>query len=173
MTGKGIYGVGELVKLFKKFDTNKDSRLDRHEVQWVLKQNGHDLSPSEFERLFKYFDANNDGAISIAELLYGIRGGLSESRQAIVADAWSRIAPKGLIAANDFAGAFNVASVPEYAAGRVSKADVLQELMNAVDLNDDGVISADEFKDFYTSLSPSFSDDTQFRKFVHNSWGLY
>lgn len=34
---KGVYGVRSLVALFNKFDTNQDSRLDRHEIQWILK----------------------------------------------------------------------------------------------------------------------------------------
>lgn len=170
---KGIYGVRSLVQLFKKFDTNKDSTLDRHEVQWVLKQNGHDLSPSEFERLFKYFDRNGDNCISISEFVAGIRGVLSECRDKVVNDAWRRIAPKGEIPANDFAAAFDVTSVPEYNAGKISKADVLQELMNAVDFNQDGMISAEEFKDFYTNVSPNFNDDERFKNFVLKSWGLY
>lgn len=170
---KGIYGVRHLVTLFRKFDTNKDARLDRHEVQWVLKQNGQNLSPSEFERVFKYFDKNNDGFISVTEFIAGIRGELSAARDAVVEDAWKRIAPKGEILANDFAAAFDVTSVPDYASGRISKAAVLEELMAAVDFNQDGVVSTGEFKDFYTNLSPNFSDDQKFTNFVHRSWGLY
>lgn len=81
---KGIYGVRELVRLFQKFDTNKDTKLDRHEVQWVLKQNGQNLSPSEFESVFKFFDKNNDGCITISEFIAGIRGDLNAKRSALV-----------------------------------------------------------------------------------------
>lgn len=135
---KGIYGVRALVAMFRRFDTNNDSRLDRHEVQWVLKQNGQNLSPSEFERIFKYFDRNNDGAISINEFITGIRGELNGARMAVVEDAWKRIAPKGEMDVNEFASVFDVSSVADYAAGRVSKAQVLEELMDAVDFNKDG-----------------------------------
>ena len=72
-----MLGIRGLVNLFKRFDANLDSKLDRHEAQWVLKENGHTLSPSEFERIFKYFDKNNDGFISISEFIRGIRGDLS------------------------------------------------------------------------------------------------
>lgn len=170
---KGIYGVRHLVTLFKRFDTNKDSALDRHEVQWVLKQNGQNLSPSEFERLFKYFDKNNDGVVNINEFITGIRGELNAARSAVVEDAWKRIAPKGEIPANDFAAAFDCTSVAEFNSGRVSKADLLEELMGAVDFNNDGMISTEEFRDFYTNLSPNFKDDQQFTNFVHKSWSLY
>ena len=45
-------------------DNNGDRRLDRSEFMWGLRENGHKLTPSEFERIFKYFDKNNDGKIS-------------------------------------------------------------------------------------------------------------
>jgi Ca2+-binding EF-hand superfamily protein len=170
---KGIYGVRALVSMFRRFDTNKDSKLDRHEVQWVLKQNGQNFSPSEFERVFKFFDRNNDGSISINEFITGIRGEMNAARAAVVEDAWKRIAPKGEIPADDFAANYDVSSVASYASGRISKGEVLEELMDAVDFNQDGMISAEEFKDFYTNISPNFGDDEQFTKFVHKSWGLY
>lgn len=103
LRAKGIYGIRELVALFRKFDSNSDSKLDRHEIQWVLKQNGQNLTPSEFERIFKYFDKNGDGFISISEFVRGVRGELEGARAACVNDVWRRIAPKGVMLCNDFA----------------------------------------------------------------------
>lgn len=117
LRSKGLYGIRELVALFKRFDTNADSKLDRHETQWVLKQNGQNLTPSEFERIFKYFDKNGDGYISISEFVRGVRGELNQKRSAVVADCWSRIAPQGELPCNDFAAAFNLQSVAEYRNG--------------------------------------------------------
>jgi len=165
--------VRTLVALFKKFDTNADSRLDRHEVQWVLKQNGQNLTPSEFERVFKFFDKNGDGLVCTCEFIAGIRGELNSVRAACVSDAWSRIAPKGEILANDFANAFDYTSHPEISNGTRSKASVLEELMDAVDMNKDGMISSEEFVDFYTNVSVYYKDDDSFIKAVHKAWGLY
>ena len=148
-------------------------KLDRHEIQWVLKQNGQNLSPSEFERLFRYFDKNNDGFVNISEFIQGVRGELNGARAAVVKDVWSRIAPQGTLPANDFASAFNVSVHPDYCNGTKSKAAVLEELMEAVDFNQDGVISGEEFFDFYTNVSPVFGDDEQFKNMVLKAWGLY
>ena len=49
--------------VFRRMDNNGDRRLDRQEFMWGLKENGHTLSPSEFERIFKFFDKNNSGKI--------------------------------------------------------------------------------------------------------------
>lgn len=51
---------------------------------WGLKENGHNLSPSEFERIFKFFDRNNDGKVNYDEFLRGIRGELSQRRKNLI-----------------------------------------------------------------------------------------
>jgi Ca2+-binding EF-hand superfamily protein len=77
--------------LFKRYNANSDARLDRHELQWVLKENGHTLTPSEFERIFKYFDKNNEGFISISEFVAAVRGELSAQRESVVREVYNRI----------------------------------------------------------------------------------
>lgn len=173
LASKGTYGVRHLVALFRRFDTNGDAKLDRHEIQWVLKQNGQNLSPSEFERLFRYFDKNNDGFVNISEFITGVRGELNAARSAVVENVWSRIAPKGDLPANDFAALHDVSVHPDFCNGTKSKAACLEELMDAVDFNRDGVISGAEFFDFYTNVSPVFKDDEQFKNMVLKAWGLY
>jgi len=85
---KGMNGMRSMITLFRKFDVNGDNRLDRHEISWLLKQNGHFLSESEFEQLFRYFDKNNDGVLTLSELINGIRGQMSEARARCVKEAW-------------------------------------------------------------------------------------
>ena len=67
------YAMATFRHIFNKMDKNGDARLDRHEVQWGLREDGHVLSPSEFERLFKYFDRNNDGVVDINEFFESFR----------------------------------------------------------------------------------------------------
>jgi Ca2+-binding EF-hand superfamily protein len=65
-------------------DNSRDRKLDRAEFMWGLRENGHVLTPSEFERIFKYFDKNNDGKIDYDEFLRGLRGDMNERRRALV-----------------------------------------------------------------------------------------
>jgi Ca2+-binding EF-hand superfamily protein len=84
----GIHGLGIV---FRRMDVNGNQKLDRSEFAWGLKENGHTLSPSEFERIFKYFDKNNDGAVSFDEFLHGVRGQLNPRRKAIVDAAFIKL----------------------------------------------------------------------------------
>ena len=61
----------------------------------------------------------------------------------------------------------------EYRNGKESKVEILERLMAAVDSNQDGHISGDEFVDFCTNMSPNFKEDDSFYKFMLESWGLY
>jgi len=123
--------------------------------------------------LFKYFDKNGDGNVSIHEFIAGVRGELNAARVAVVKDVWSRIAPNGSMPANELASAFNVSVVADYRNGTKTKAAVLEELMEAIDFNQNGEICQCEFVDFYTNLSPVIGDDQQFKDMVLKAWGLY
>ena len=79
--------------------------MDRNEFMWGLRENGHTLSPSEFERIFKYFDKNNDGKISYDEFLRGIRGDMNQRRLALVKLAYNKLDRdhSGMVDLNDIA----------------------------------------------------------------------
>jgi hypothetical protein len=133
LKARGMLGIRGLINLFKRFDSNLDSKLDRHEAQWVLKENGHTLSPSEFERIFKYFDKNNDGFISISEFIRGIRGDLSAYRLSVVKDVFEKIAPSGEISVDDLLARFDLKTSDAYRNGEKSAKEVLSEVADLFD----------------------------------------
>lgn len=85
---RGIHGIRGLGIVFRRMDNSRDRKLDRAEFMWGLRENGHVLTPSEFERIFKYFDKNNDGKIDYDEFLRGLRGDMNERRRALVGLAY-------------------------------------------------------------------------------------
>lgn len=46
------------------------------------------------------------------------------------------------------------------------------DLMDEIDLNQDGNLSYTEFVDYYTNVSPNFGSDKAFEDFVSCAWGL-
>jgi Ca2+-binding EF-hand superfamily protein len=95
LKARGSHGIRQLGQVFRRIDNSKDHKLDRSEFQWGLRENGHVLSPSEFERIFKYFDKNNDGKIDYDEFLRGIRGHLNERRRAVIQQAYQKLDKTG------------------------------------------------------------------------------
>ena len=77
---RGVYGIRGLGIVLRKMDASRSGKLDRYEFMWGLKENGHNLSPSEFERVFKFFDKNNDGKINYEDFLAILRGTLTIKR---------------------------------------------------------------------------------------------
>ena len=105
--GHGIRGLGIV---FRRMDNNRDKRLDRYEFQWGLKENGHTLSPSEFERIFKFFDKDNNGKINYDEFLRAIRGDLNERRRGLVHLAFKKLdrTGDGVVTVDDISKQYNV-----------------------------------------------------------------
>ena len=84
LKARGTYGIRGIGQIFRRMDNSRDRKLDRLEFMWGLKENGHVLTPSEFERIFKYFDKNNDGKIDYNEFLRALRGELNDRRRSLV-----------------------------------------------------------------------------------------
>ncbi|CAN0169257.1 unnamed protein product, partial [Phaeothamnion confervicola] len=55
-------------------DGDRNSRVDRSELRYGLREVGVNVSSSELEALFAHFDADRNGCLSYEELLNGLRG---------------------------------------------------------------------------------------------------
>lgn len=110
LKNRGSHGIRGLGIVFRRIDNSGDRKLDRNEFQWGLKENGHVLSPSEFERIFKFFDKNNDGKIDYDEFLRAIRGDMNERRRALVRLAFQKFDKTGdsVVTIDDLVNTYDV-----------------------------------------------------------------
>jgi Ca2+-binding EF-hand superfamily protein len=172
---RGANGIRGLGIVFRRMDNNGDRKMDRHEFMWGLRENGHTLSPSEFERIFKYFDKNNDGKISYDEFLRGIRGDLNENRKKFVLMAFAKLdkTGDGIVDINDLVNSYDVSFHPKYKSGEMSKNDVLNEFMAQWDtVEKDGKVTKEEFCDYYADVSASIDEDDYFELMMRNAWHI-
>ena len=175
LKARGAHGIRGLGIVFRRMDNNGDRKMDRNEFMWGLRENGHTLSPSEFERIFKYFDKNNDGKVSYDEFLRGIRGDMNERRTALVRQAYQKLDKdgSGLVELNDIAAAYDVSQHPKFKTGEMSKNDILSEFMAQWDTDRrDNKVTIDEFIDYYKDVSASVDEDDYFELVIRNAWHL-
>jgi calcyphosin len=175
LKARGANGIRGLGIVFRRMDNNGDKKMDRNEFMWGLRENGHTLSPSEFERIFKYFDKNNDGKVSYDEFLRGIRGDLNERRSALIMQAYRKLdrTGDGVVNLEDIAGQMDVTFHPKFKSGEMSKNDILNEFMAQWDTQKrDGQVTPEEFLDYYKDVSASIDEDDYFELMIRNAWHL-
>lgn len=172
---RGANGIRGLGIVFRQMDNSRSGKLDRYEFMWGLKENGHNLSPSEFERVFKYFDKNNDGKISYDEFLVVLRGHLNERRKALVNMAFQKLDKdrSGVVDINDLINTYSVEQHPQFKSGEKSKKEIIEDFMKQWDtVTKDGQITQKEFQIYYQDLSASIDDDDYFELTIRNAWHL-
>ena len=175
LKSRGAHGIRGLGIVFRRMDNNGDRRMDRHEFMWGLKENGHTLSPSEFERIFKFFDKNNDGKISYDEFLRGVRGDLNDFRKGFVHMAFKKLdkTGNGIVDIDDLLVNYDVTFHPKYKTGEMSKNDILHEFMAQWDTKQrDGKVTIEEFEEYYADVSASIDEDDYFELMMRNAWHI-
>lgn len=175
LSARGSHGIRGIGIVFRRMDNNRDRAMDRYEFQWGLKENGHDLSSAEFERVFKYFDKNNTGKIDYDEFLVAIRGELNEFRTGFVRLAFEKLEKTGdgVVTVADLEGSYNVEAHPKFISGEQSKTDILGEFLEQWDtIEDDGVVTFEEFCNYYKDVSASIDRDDYFELMIRNAWHI-
>lgn len=142
---------------------------------WGLRENGFNLTPSEFERIFKFFDKNNDGKISYDEFLRALRGDMSQRRRDLVMLAFKKLdkTGDGIVNIDDLKDSYDVSFHPEFKQGKKSKDQILKEFLVQWDtLQQDGTVTPEEFEDYYKDVSASIDDDDYFELMIRNAWHI-
>jgi Ca2+-binding EF-hand superfamily protein len=175
LKSRGTHGIRALGQVFRRMDNSKDRKLDRSEFMWGLRENGHVLSPSEFERIFKYFDRNNDGKLDYDEFMRGLRGDLNARRRGLIGLAYKKLdlTGDGKVTVDDLKVNYDVSFHPDFKSGLMSKEQILKEFLQQWDtINKDGTVTIEEFEEYYKDVSASIDDDDYFELMIRNAWHI-
>lgn len=173
-------GAATMIDLGRRFrisDRDKSDSLSYAEFAICLQQIGFNYSQTELKSLSRAFDPNSDGTISYQEFLRAIRGDLSPARLRVVNQAFDKFdrSGNGVVNLEDLTGWYDASQHPEVKAGKRSPESVLTEFLNSFEGTRgsiDGVVTRDEFIDYYSNLSAFIDTDVYFTTVVQNAWKL-
>ena len=125
----------------------------------------------------KFYDVDGDGNISYEEFLRGLRDELTERRLALVEKAFGVMDKdgSGVVQVNDISEVYDVSFNKDFQEGTKSREEVLEDFLDSFDGakgNNDGQISFQEWKDYYSDLSMSVPSDEYFALMMKQVWGI-
>ncbi len=168
-------GLRGLRIMFKAMDRNRNGSLDPVEFKYAMRDYGVKLTEQEITAIVKNFDSNRDGKLSFDEFLRAIRGELNDRRQKMVHMAYAVLDKdgSGQVTIADIEIAYDVSCHPEFQSGRKTKEEVLRDFMGVWETHKkDGIVTIEEFEDYYKDISASVDDDDYFELMIRNAWHI-
>lgn len=171
-SGNGLRG---LKIMFKAIDRDRNKSVDPTEFKYAMRDYGIPISDDEVSAVVKYFDTNRDGKISFDEFLRAVRGDLNDRRLEMVHMAYDVLdkSGDGLVTIDDIMMVYDASFHPDFQSGRKTKEEVLREFMQVWETHKtDGIVTKEEFEDYYKDISASIDSDDYFELMIRNAWHI-
>ncbi|CAF3046054.1 unnamed protein product [Rotaria sp. Silwood2] len=173
---RGAQGIKGLSILFRIMDDDKSKKLTFDEFKKGVEEYGLNFSKAEIEELFRIMDIDQSGHIDYEEFLRRLRPPMNNFRLDLIAKAFAKLDKNhdGQITVDDLRGLYIVKNHPKYMNGEWSEDQVLRHFLDCFDYGNhkDGVVTRDEFIDYYSGVSASIDNDMYFDLMMRNSWKL-
>ena len=153
-------------------DRNRNGSLSPVEFKYAMRDYGLTLSEIEVTQIVKHFDTNKDGQLSFDEFLRAIRGSLNPRRLDMVHQAYAVLDKdgSGQVTIDDIRIAYDVSFHPDFQSGRKTADEVLSDFMTVWETHKrDGIVTIEEFEDYYKDLSASIDNDDYFELMIRNA----
>mmetsp|Transcript_27035 Transcript_27035/g.23864 ORF Transcript_27035/g.23864 Transcript_27035/m.23864 type:complete len:303 (+) Transcript_27035:15-923(+) len=177
LKAKGGIGIKSLGRIFNRFDENGNKKLDLFEFEEALIECKLFPSKVELQALMKFYDVDGDGNIGYEEFLRGLREELTERRRAMINKAFLILDKdgSGQVTVGDVNHLYDPSHHKDFIDGTKSKEEVIAEFLDSFDGakgNNDGVITKQEWVDYYSDLSMSLPSDDYFVQMMESVWGI-
>ncbi len=172
---KGASSVAQLANVFKNMDDDGSGQLSLSEFKKGCKEYGIDMKENDLRLLFNSFDRDGNGQLSYHEFLVAIRGPIPSTRLQLVRQAFRVLDKTGTNSINtdDVRHVYDPSSHPDVIDGKISEDEALRQFLDAFDSGDkDGLVSFEEFLEYYTNLSASIENDYEFGSMLRTAWNL-
>ena len=165
LKSRGAMSIRGIGRVFRILGDNRNRQLDVNELMWGLKDFDIHLSEEQCRVLISHFDRDNSGSVNFDEFIRALRGELSDSRVGFIRQAYNKldINGDGTVTLDDIARIYDVSQHPDVMAGKKTPEEAYREFMSMWDTQvADGVVTFDEFCDYYKDVSASIDTDEDF-----------
>jgi Ca2+-binding EF-hand superfamily protein len=172
---RGAIGIKGLGRLFRIADDNADNKIDlQNELPKLMGDIGVILNKTELNELVRLLDRDGGGEISYDEFLYQMAPPLTEDRIYWINKAFDKldVDGSGKVSIQDVQAIHNPKSSELVRMGKTTANAIFANLLRSYDEDGDGLITRDEFIDYYREISPSIDNDEYFATMMKNAWKL-
>ena len=172
---RGAVGIKGIGRLFRIADDSADQMIDlNNELPKLMCDIGVILNKTELNELTRLLDRSGDGKISYDEFLYQMAPPLNEERIKWINKAFDKldVDGSGQVSIEDLQAVHNPKSSELVRMVKTTANAIFANLLQSYDDDGDGMITRDEFIDYYREISPSIDNDEYFALMMQNAWKL-
>eukprot|EP00300_Choanocystis_sp_HF-7_P024042 c25438_g1_i1.p1 GENE.c25438_g1_i1~~c25438_g1_i1.p1 ORF type:complete len:298 (+),score=87.05 c25438_g1_i1:32-895(+) len=171
---RGGGGVLGLSKSFKVIDKDGGGSLNLEEFTRAIRLFRVELNDDEIAALFQYFDRDGSGSVAYME---AFKPPLNEIRQGLIDQVFEMLDAdqSGTLEASDVAHRYDTKNHSQVAKGTKTHEQAITEFLQVFEGengNKDGIISKEEFNDYYSGLSSLIEEDDYFGVMMSKAWGI-
>jgi len=169
----GIKGIG---RTFKIMDDDGNRSLDFAEFKKGLGDYGLNVDKNVAQEMFECFDKDGSGTIDFDEFLINLRPPMSKTRQKLIRMAFNKLdkTQDGQVTVDDLRGVYDPKFHKKFKSGEYTEDQVFEEFLASFEAPDekDGVVTWEEFLNYYCGVSASIDKDVYFDVMMRNAWKI-